>query len=1172
LIRIGPFELEAPIGRGGMGEVWKGLHTERNLPVAVKVITQERAQKPHYLSAFRNEVRTAAGLDHPSIVMVLDYGQVPNEAAKASENRFTAGSPFLVMEYLDAGSLKRRIGKMRFFELSETLLALLDALAHAHARGMIHRDLKPANVLLRHGGEVKLTDFGLAHALELEAVPSEPWQIEGVGTPGYMSPEQIQRRWRDFGPWTDLYAFGCLAFEMVSGNLPFGRHAEPETLRGHLSRPVPKLEPIFPVPSGFESWIRQLLEKDPGDRYRRAADAAAALMDLGPGPEDQVAQRADQATEAGLLAHAEPHSLPTLGSTLDLATRVDVAENTEVQPALARKQTIARPRMPASWRPPTQAPVSMRLVGAGLGLYGLRAIRLVDREIERDALWAQLQKTEERKRAHVAILEGPSGCGKSRLAEWLCERAHEVGAATPLKAVHGKNVGTTDGLGPMLQRHLRAVGLSRAELKERLETLLRAQRIERRDEAMALTEMISPRDREDETTGVQIVRFHNLREKHVLVARFLERLARERPVIAWLDDAQFGLDALRFAKTLMELQADAPASVLVLITVREEAIAERESEAEILRDLSALLETTKIAVHALDPKYRAVLVRELLGLEGELASRVEERTAGNPLFAVQLVGDWVERGLLEPGPQGFRLKSGAHVELPDDIHQVWSARVDRLLSERPDEDRQALEIAAILGQDVDGDEWRDVALRAGIQASTALVEALIVQRLASAGERGPEAGWSFVHGMLRESLERKAREAGRWKAYHHACAQMLVSRLHPVSAMRLGRHLLEAGRAAEAIDPLTRGALEKLDEGDYRLAEILLGDRERAMKEIDLSPKDPRWGEGWVHRGRLAGLRGDPQAGEYWTRLAASDARRHRWLGVAGMAHRELGRLARLKGDHQHASLELELAQAFATRVNDRRLLAECKRDVAYLHLGRGRLDFAFDYFELARDDYVAIDDTIGTARAYIGLGEIAREAGRLEDASGYVETARENFERCGSRKGVSDCLNALGEIARLSGDLERAEQHYRDALEIRRTLGAADAIVCELNLSLVRIERGRYPEARRSLEECLKTIERRGNKKMMGSVHVCLLPCLVALAEGALFDRHLRQAASLLGETGFVDVDNARMSELAGDLAVKANDSERAREAYVIARHQWKALGRIEEERSVEAKLAALG
>src|SRR5262249_24794304 len=160
------------------------------------------------------------------------------------------------------------------------------------------------------------------------------------------------------------------------------------------------------------------------------------------------------------------------------------------------------------------------------------------------------------------------------------------------------------------------------------------------DEWMAMTDLVAP------------IKFTSPAEKHAVLARFLVRLARERPLVVWLDDVQWGLDALRFAEALLPYD-DLP--VLLVMTVREEALPERVCEAEVLARLAKSPRTTRVPVGPLPIEHRSVLVRELLGLAGALASRVEERTAGNPLFAVQLVGDWVQRGILEPGPRGLRL-------------------------------------------------------------------------------------------------------------------------------------------------------------------------------------------------------------------------------------------------------------------------------------------------------------------------------------------------------------------------------------------------------------------------------------------------------------------------------------------------------------------------------------
>ena len=196
MIPVGPFHLDRIIGRGGMGEVWRARHVDGRHTVAVKVLTSQAAQDLYFQASFRNEARAAAGLTHPNIAAVFDYGRIPAEADRASEGRLRAGSPYLVMEMAAGGSLEGHLGRLEWRDIRVILLCLLDALAHAHARGVVHRDLKPGNALLAGGwGRVKLTDFGLAHAPGSDSALRED---EGaVGTPAYMAPEQFEGSWRD---------------------------------------------------------------------------------------------------------------------------------------------------------------------------------------------------------------------------------------------------------------------------------------------------------------------------------------------------------------------------------------------------------------------------------------------------------------------------------------------------------------------------------------------------------------------------------------------------------------------------------------------------------------------------------------------------------------------------------------------------------------------------------------------------------------------------------------------------------------------------------------------------------------------------------------------------------------------------------------------------------------
>jgi tetratricopeptide (TPR) repeat protein len=1169
-----------------MGTVWRAVHRRQGTPVAVKVMTAQTTREQKYMRAFRNEVRAVAGLEHPGIVQVFDYGDVTDEAASVSEGRLKPGYPFLAMELVDGGSLRSRVVEMTWPVQRAVLLALLDALGHAHARGVVHRDLKPENVLWGGGPwDVKLTDFGVAHALDSEELDHRA-RPEGsmMGTPSYMAPEQVEGRWRDHGPWTDLYALGCMAYEFCCGRPPFGRHGVKRLLEAHLREPPPPLEPRAPVPPGLEAWVHRLMAKDTAMRFERAADAAALLRDLparvgvssvppstlSPGPTPAPTETGHSITQS---YDEGPRALGGAGTKTLAPEGVVAAPTPRPRPAALVLPAVAPPTtraaVPVSWRSVQPAVPSVRLLDVGLGLYGLRAIPFVGRDDERETLWSTLRAVSEDNAAQAVVLRGGTGCGKTRLAEWLAVRAHEVGAATVLRAHHARDSGPTHGLGPMVARHLRALGLGRADALTRCERALHAVGVEDPDDAAGLVEILQPTSGEN-TDSTRRVRFRSPTEGYSLLARFVSRLATVRPVIIVLDDVQWGLASLGFALEVLRRREGLP--VMLVLTVRDEALAERHGESEALRALDEKTGVATLEVGPLSAAHRPALMQALLGLDDELAARVDARTAGNPLFAVQLVGDWVQRGVLVPGPRGFTLRYGARAELPDSIHALWSTRIERLLEPQGENESLAVLAAGLLGAEVDTSEWRAVCERLGVTAKTTLVEDLLAHRLARCGVEGPEVRWAFQHGMLREALERRARELGFEIRIHVACAEMLAERVGAGVQERLGRHRLSAGERALAVAPLLEGARERIAFGEYGLAEGLLIERERAMSEVPVEEEDARWGEGWLTFARLARLRGRYDDAGRWARRATLGARWDTWAPIRAAAFLEMGRLDEHQGSLDSAWKWLQRAERIARSRDETSVLAQTRQTMGNILLARGARELAGKAYALARDDYERLADEEGMGACSVGLGRLAKQSGRLDIAVEHFRDARARLDAAGVRLAVAVCENELGELARLRGELEAAEAHCREALNRQLAIGAGGAAFPRVNLGLILTERGRIGEAREALEEALAAFAQQGRKGMVGAVHACLLPCCVAGADSAGFDHHLTEAMAHLAETGLSDVDIARSAQRAGEGLAAAGDQRRARDALTLARAQWSALNRLAEAEACTALIESSG
>src|SRR5271163_281370 len=277
--KLGPYEIIAPVGAGGMGEVYRAKDTRLGRDVALKILPESFARDVDRLRRFEQEARAVAALNHPNILAIHDIGE-------------QSGSPFLVSELLEGGPLRQAMdhGPLPIRKTIDYGVQIAHGLAAAHDKGIVHRDLKPENLFVTKEGRIKILDFGLA---KLKQQPDSDGGADGIaptqtkqtepgvvmGTVGYMSPEQVRGKTVDHR--TDIFAFGAILYEMLTGKRAFHRSTSAETMTAILNDDPPSISQIVQTtPPGLQRVVHRCLEKNPEQRFHSASDLAFALEAL----------------------------------------------------------------------------------------------------------------------------------------------------------------------------------------------------------------------------------------------------------------------------------------------------------------------------------------------------------------------------------------------------------------------------------------------------------------------------------------------------------------------------------------------------------------------------------------------------------------------------------------------------------------------------------------------------------------------------------------------------------------------------------------------------------------------------------------------------------------------------------------------------------------------------
>src|SRR3984893_4250861 len=268
----GRYRLDAQVGRGGMSTVYRAFDVVLERPVAIKLMHRETAADSDQLERFRREARSVAQLNHPQIVTVIDAGEDSSPDGEA-------GSPYIVLEYVDGETLKDLIRREGPLEITQTIAYAIEiarALGAAHERQIVHRDVKPQNVLIGDEGGAKITDFGIARSLSEEGL-TVPGRV--LGTTDYVSPEQALGQ--PVTGQSDLYSLGIVLYEMLTGQVPFHGESPVAVAMKHVREAIPDVRALRPeLSAATAAVLDRAVAKDLARRYPSAASMAADLEEV----------------------------------------------------------------------------------------------------------------------------------------------------------------------------------------------------------------------------------------------------------------------------------------------------------------------------------------------------------------------------------------------------------------------------------------------------------------------------------------------------------------------------------------------------------------------------------------------------------------------------------------------------------------------------------------------------------------------------------------------------------------------------------------------------------------------------------------------------------------------------------------------------------------------------
>ncbi|MCK6520345.1 tetratricopeptide repeat protein [Myxococcota bacterium] len=664
------------------------------------------------------------------------------------------------------------------------------------------------------------------------------------------------------------------------------------------------------------------------------------------------------------------------------------------------------PRGPSPWE---------RWFGPGLALE--RLPRFVGRDEELALTLSRAEAVLRGRDTSALLISGSAGVGKARLVQELLAELSRRTGAWALRVDHSpvRPAALMEALRALVGVDSEHGGVA---LRARVERLIGAEG----HREGALESIAAGLEESVEVPGRASILPRRARDaaRDALIG-----LATRGPVIVVISAAEWGLQSLLTLEDTLLMTMRSPKPLLFVITTQTDLLAERPREAVALERLERLGWLIEVVLRPLEPAACAELAQSVVAVEPALLEQLNQRAAGHPAFMLELLRECVRRTPQVWTAAGLSLGPGAEVGLPDDHLSVWSGRVDRLVAGLPFGARVALQLAALLGPDVDDELWRDACVRLGVLIPEALTQRLFTDQLAESASQG----WAFTHPGLREALLREAARDSR--ALHEACAAALLARRE--DGLRAATHLLRAGQPSLACPYLLRFIHGAIRGGSLQSAESALSLYLGALTSMGVSDSGPEWGGMLMLRARLAEARQEVDTLASPARRLLMHCYRHEWSEQMPTALRLMGVVLLRRRRFMEALELLSRARELAEGAHNPVDIVEVALSWVDAQLSSGEhagalasAQRALGVAEESKKERLIVESGLAVARSLTALG-------RLEEGHDAVVDVCRAAVAAGLPGLQGRALLQRGEVLALGGQYGEAITTLQEAVDVLR-------------------------------------------------------------------------------------------------------------------------------------------